>query len=189
MCCSPFGSSLCSLCCSCSILRRHFHITTLFQRGQLCRTIIIYMYISSENLQRECLIIWVVAIETTSCLLFMLFHHWWRSLPLCGHFHCRLDWWLLCLSLWPVCLNVVHICLRCPVWDLLHPSPPCFILKHYIHEFVLSSCWPSLTVSVEFVRFSCFSLWFCFSYGLIHIVVEAVYVFCLWCCWCIYFCL
>ena len=32
----------------------------------------------------------------------------------------------------------LNFSLRYSVWAFLHPSPPCFLLKHYIHDFVFS---------------------------------------------------
>ena len=44
----------------------------------------------------------------------------------------------VCNDVWPVSYDVVNFGLCKTVRAFLRPSPPCFLLEHSIHDFVLS---------------------------------------------------
>ena len=44
----------------------------------------------------------------------------------------------VCDDVWPVCYGVVNFGLRSIIWAFPRTSPPCFLLEHGIHDFVLS---------------------------------------------------
>ena len=44
----------------------------------------------------------------------------------------------VCDSLWFLCQNVVSFVFHYFIWSFPRPSPPCSLMKHGIHDFVLS---------------------------------------------------
>ena len=57
----------------------------------------------------------------------------------------------VCDDVWPICWDVFNFGLRFTVWAFPRPSPPYFLLKHGIHDFVLSRCCPFCQGVASFV--------------------------------------